>query len=276
MRVRPLVPGDTCTRRPRARRTVIVLLLLTSSGAALLAACGGGDGGRPTATASPHATATNPADALDATVSALPPAGVATIVSPAEGATVRIPFVAAGSANIDATALVVQAIGGEGARLCERAVQAPPGTSLQGSWQVTMAFAAPGDGTATLRVLTRDAAGAEATLAMRALRLDAALAPIVVDAPACNAAVPAGTALIARGTAAAGMPITVELGGARGLVTRHALDPAAAGPDGRWSWEASFDLASVAPGAYELAAYTTGGSEAGPHDIFAVPVEVTP
>jgi len=269
----------TSRTEPMRRRPLRAVRALAVLAVGLIPAGCGRDGGSapPTTTSSSFAaTATNPADALDATVAALPPAGHATITSPPEGATVRIPFVVAGSANVDAPALVAQALASEGARLCERSVPAPPGASLQGSWQVTLAFTAPADGAATLRVLTRDARGAETTLATRALRVDPAPPLVAVDTPACNARLAADASLVARGTAAGGVAVTVELGGPGGLVGRQQLPAGAAGPDGRAAWEATFDLSGVAPGSYELAAYTTGGPEAGPHDIFAVPVEVTP
>lgn len=263
----------------------LLALVLAATATLALTACGGDDNTTPTATvaapASPTAAPRTPAGTTVASTPAAPttpaPQPQIAINQPLSGASVRPPFHIDGAANVFEGALVVQVLGPDSKVLCEHAVQATAGSGTVGTWETTMAFAPPtAAGAGTIRAFSRSAKdGSDENVVTRSIQLTNEAAPIVITAPACGATSPAGGKLDVRGTASVfEAALSIDLRDATGKVLNTQHVTASAGAPGTGTWQATFDLAGLPAGDYDVVAYNTSARDGSVQNTFPIPIRI--
>ncbi|MBI5285208.1 MAG: hypothetical protein HY874_08960 [Chloroflexi bacterium] len=254
-------------------RRLHILLLIAISVA--LSACSSGGGASATSTPAPRptpGTRTAPSPAATTAASAI------SIDEPRAGASVRVPLVISGAANVFEAVLFVQVTGVDGRALCERRVQATSGTGTPGTWATIMAFPPPASpAPVTIRAFSRSPRdGSEENAVTRSVQVSAEPPAIIIAEPRCNTDIAQGSTLTVNGTARVfEATLMVELRDAAGVVVKTALVTADAGAPDTGHWSTTLDLATVVAGAYELVAYSTSARDGSPENIFAIPVRIT-
>jgi hypothetical protein len=259
----------------------LIMLTATLALAAALAACGGDSKSDATPTAAVQPSPTRGA----VTAPTSTPAGGTpapqpqiSINTPLGGASVRPPFKVDGAANVFEGALVVQVLGPDNKVLCERMVQATSGSGTAGAWETTMAFAPLKEGGAgTVRAFDRSAKdGSEENVVTRAIQITNEVAPIVITSPGCNAQVQAGGKLDVGGTASVfEAALSVDLRDSTGKVINTQHLTASAGAPDTGTWQATFDIAALPTGDYEILAYNTSARDGSVQNTFAIPIRIT-
>jgi len=250
------------------RRAIAVAI---STVALILAGCAPGAGGRQPTSTPPSAT---PAPSGVATQ----PSGAIRIDEPGEGETVRVPFTTTGASNTFEAALTIDVVDESGTTLCVRHLTATAGSGEIGTWEGALAFP-PQDAaqSAMLRAYTfspKD--GSMTDLVERRVTVSPERPDIVLTAPRCGDVYAAGTAIPLLGTAAVfEAALTVELRDTRG-------EPVVSVPvtAEECCVESSFSSTleipeALAPGWYDVVAYSLSAKDGSVIDEFPVQVEIT-
>jgi hypothetical protein len=261
----------------------LALATAVAVSASLFAACGDdGDADRtPAPSASPAATATNLVSPTSGpspiTARATPTTGAITIGSPDEGASVRVPVVATGAANVFEAALTVEVVATDGAVLCQRHIQATSGSGSPGTWSTTLAFPPPDRSRpADLRAYSSSPDdGTMVNLVTRRITVLPDHPAIYITAPRCGDRFAPGASIDVAGRALVFEAVLhVDLRDAAGTVVATQRVMAASGTE-----ESPFSTSiAVPPGAadgfYDLVAYSLSARDGAVIDEFSVPVEV--
>jgi hypothetical protein len=244
---------------------------------AVSSACGGDDGssgsttpGNRTAVVSPTPAAAEPT-----------PASGIVIDEPAEGS-VRVPIEMSGQANVFEGALTIDAVGSDGTTvLCSRHVQVEAGSGTPAVWKGTLAFVptASGEVPVTLRAYSLSARdGSMENLVTRSVTLADFTPPLFMSAPACGAEA-SGSLTVSGLSTFFEMPFFVDVRDASGqaIVKQRVFakreTTLVRGVD-MAPWEATLDLSGVAPGFYDIVAYTRSASDGSPENEFPVQISV--
>jgi hypothetical protein len=240
---------------------------------AMLSSCAdyGGPAPSPPPTGAPTAS---PAP----TTSPPTPTPLITILSPPEGERVTAPITASGRANTFEAQLVVDAVNEAGNLLCIRQVTATSGSGTEGSWSATLGIApeSASDSPITLRAYERSALDGEVVnLVERRLVLSAEHPEIFLTSPVCGEVFAPGGAMAVRGRATVfEAALTLELRDQAGaaVFTRNLMTEEGGA-------ESDFGEivplpAELAPGLYDLVAFTVSADDGSVENEFPVQVSV--
>jgi hypothetical protein len=245
------------------------------AGAILLLATGCVGAPGPTVTPSASATVTP-----SPTLSPLPSSSPAiNIQSPADGATVSVPFIMRGTANTFEAALTVDAVNEAGEFLCIRHIMATSGTGTPGTWETQLAFAPQRDTEitpVTLRAYEFSANdGSMINLVERKVLLAPKRPPIMMTSPVCGDVVAPGGTLAIQGLATVfEAALTVELRDASGTaVFFKNLMTEEGNVESRFS-DLAIMPAGLVPGFYDLVAFNVSPKDGSIDNEFAVQIRV--
>lgn len=209
------------------------------------------------------------------------PAGTATVEAgivieePAAG-DVRVPVVMSGRANVFEGALTIDALDNTGNVLCVRHIQASSGSGTEGTWSDVLAFPPPAaDAPATLRAYTFSAEnGAMEGVVERDVTLTRDRPDIVITSPSCAQEVAAATLTVTGMAQVFEAALSVDIRHSSGVVmTQNVL--AASGTEFS-PWTATFDLSGLAPGFYDVVAYSHSAMDGSIQDQFPIQISVSP
>jgi len=238
------------------------------------AGCDDDDDGND-AVPSPPVGATATAPATTATPSTAP---AITIDEPLEGGDVTAPIQMSGTANVFEAVLHIDALGNAaGTVLCSRRVMATSGTGTPGDWSGVLAFAPPETAAPiTLRAYSfspRD--GAMEHLVERSVTLQPQRPNIVITSPKCAEEV-SGAMMTVEGMAQVfEAALVVDLRDEFGTVIDQQFVMAASGVEFS-PWNATFDVSALAPGFYDVVAWSESPQDGRVINVFPVQITLAP
>ena len=259
------------TKRMLALAAVLAALTMTS--------CSSGSGDTPSSSppSSPSAEESSPTtspseDAPDGTAT---PA--ITIETPVEGATIAVPFIASGSANVFEAALTIDVVDESGMTACVRHLTATSGSGTPGTWQGMLAFPPEED---QLRVTMRaytfsQVDGSMANLVEIPLTVSPERPRIILTSPRCGDVYAPGGPMQLLGSASLfEAALTVELRDSAGTTLLQMPVTAE-----ECCVESQFSSMMTIPtglssGFYDVAAYSLSAKDGSVENEFIVQIDV--
>jgi hypothetical protein len=244
------------------------LAFATLVGVAMLTSCT--QGPVPSPTASPTSA---PTPSAPETTSA--PAIV--IESPAEGATVSVPFTVSGEANTFEATLTIDVVDEAGMVACVRQLTATAGSDTPGTWEGMLAFPPEVN---DLRVMLRAYAhsaedGSVIDLVEYAITIAPDRPPIFLTSPTCGQVYEPGGLVFLTGLAAvfeAALTVDVRDSSGATVVTVPLTADACCEHS---NFSSSLTLpASLPPGLYDVVAYNVSAADGSLENEFPVQIEI--
>ncbi|MFH8250328.1 Gmad2 immunoglobulin-like domain-containing protein [Microbacterium sp. B2969] len=239
-----------------------------------LASCASGTGGAspsssPASTGSTTATpSATPSDAEPAIA----------IDAPADDATVSVPFEATGTADTFEAALTVDVLDQEGFTMCVRHIMATSGSGTPGTWTAILAFPPEEDPLpVTVRAYTLSPKdGAMTDLVTRNITVSTDRPDIIMTSPTCGQVYPTGGLIFLLGTAKLfEAALTVELRDAGGTaVVSVPVTAEECCVESQFSSKLTVP-ADLAPGLYDVVAYSLSPADGSIQNEFTVQIQVT-
>jgi hypothetical protein len=233
-----------------------------------LTSCAPGPGQSPT---------TSPTDGSPTSSPPTATAPAIVIESPAEGATVSVPFIVSGEANTFEAALTVEVVDQSGTGMCVRQLMATSGSGTPGTWEGTLAFPPEVDALPVmLRAYAHSAKdGSIIDLVEYPITIAPDRPPIILTSPACGQVYEVGSLILVTGTANLfEAALTVDVRDASGT-TVATLQVTADECCVESNFSSRLTLpADIPPGLYDVVAYSLSAKDGSVENEFPVQIEV--
>jgi hypothetical protein len=244
------------------------LALATLVAAAALTSCSPGSGPSPTASPTGAPTPSSPETTAGPAI---------VIASPAEGATVSVPFTVSGESNTFEAALTIEVVDEAGMVACVRHLTATSGSGTPGTWEGMLAFPPEAN---DLRVMLRAYAhsaedGSVIDLVEYPITIAPDRPPIFLTSPTCGQVYEPGGVVSLTGLAAvfeAALNVDVRDASGTAVATLPVLADACCEHS---NFSSSLTLpADIQPGLYDVVAYNLSAADGSVENEFPVQIEI--